>query len=124
MPFDDGKKGQWEDHPCTECGIRAGKNYITSDGTGRTVKHYFAGSVRDGCHLALVEEVKRLRDQVDYLTDLVETPNTPVPQGYDIKSVNPTFGQVQINGKWRELRVKQLGGAMGSTFFVVAEEAS
>lgn len=62
----------FKDMPCTVCGIRLGKHYITNDGTPGTAKHYLKGSTLEGCHQALVDEVKSLREQVDYLTDLVE----------------------------------------------------
>jgi hypothetical protein len=109
-------KAEWAKEPCRECGLPLGDKYMTTNGTLSGAQHYLAGSVKDGCMYALRKEVVRLRDQVDYLTDLVETPSTPILEGDDIESVNPTFGQVRVNGKWHELRVKRDGT-------VVAEEA-
>lgn len=115
-------KAEYADKPCTRCGIRLGEHYITSDGSARTAKHYLGGSVRDGCHQALIDEVKRLREQVDYLTDLVEAPVELPADAQKVITMNPTVGHVYVGGQLKQLKIKQLGGAMGSTHFVVAED--
>lgn len=61
--------------PCRECGLPLGDFYISHNGTDRDASHYWKGTVKDGCMRALRLEVIRLREQVDYLTDLVESPN-------------------------------------------------
>lgn len=66
---------------CCRCGLPAELSpTIAPDGSNRTRQH--ARSHTDAaCLDAVIEEVKQLRAQVDYLTDLVEDPKPEAKTG-------------------------------------------